>query len=394
MKTNLLICLSVLLLIGCKKDNTGTAADPIPDQTAINQLKLNQIQVLGSHNSYHKHMSQNMYSFLENINFLLPSQYKVDGLDYYHEPLNDQLDKYHLRSFEIDIYADPQGGRFYNRQGNLFINKPVASGIPELRQPGFKVLHIPDIDFETYFYTFKSNLQALKDWSDRHPDHLPVFILIESKEQTVGDVLGFLGFQTAIRFTPALCDQIDEEIKSVFGNDLKQVITPDQVRGSYATLEEAVLANNWPTIGDSRGKFLFAMEGPAIDDYKNGHPSLQGRAMFLIGPPGTPESAVVGEDDPVQYQSRIQDEIRKGYICRTRADDPNKENRSGDYTRQNNAFSSGAQMISTDYYRPDPRYLTQPNQFTSYSCKFPNGELARINPVNAADKQGIGVIAE
>ena len=54
---------------------------------------------------------------------------------------------------------------------------------------------------------------------------------------------------------------------------------------------------------------------------------------------------------------------------------------------------SGAQMISTDYYRPDPRYLTD-GKYKNYSCKFPNGDIARINPVSAADKQGIGVIAE
>src|SRR6202007_1125715 len=102
----------------------------------------------------------------------------ISSLDYYHEPFEDQLDLYKLRSFEIDIYADPQGGRFYNRQGNVLIGKPTASGIPELQQPGFKVLHIPDIDFQTHFYTLKSALQFFKSWSDNHPNHIPIFILI------------------------------------------------------------------------------------------------------------------------------------------------------------------------------------------------------------------------
>ncbi|MDB5226785.1 MAG: hypothetical protein JWN78_978 [Bacteroidota bacterium] len=390
MKTCYLACISFLFLMSCKKEN---ASDSNHDQTEINKLKINQIQILGSHNSYHKHMDPKLFSFLSSINFLLPDKFKVEALDYSHEPLADQLDIYHLRSFEIDIYADPQGGRYYNRQGNVFIGKPVASGIDELRQPGFKVLHIPDIDFETHFYTFKSNLQALKDWSDAHPDHLPIFILIESKEETVGDILGFLGFITAIKFTPALADDIDTEIKSVFGSSLDNVITPDNVRGTYATLKDAVLADNWPTVGSSRGKFLFAMEGPATTDYLNGHPSLQGRAMFLITNAGLPESAVIGEDVPDRFQSRIMDEVKQGYIIRTRADEANHENLTGDYSRQQAAFASGAQMISTDYYRPDPRYLTD-GKYKNYMCQFPNGDLARINPVSAADKQGIGVIAE
>ena len=165
-----------------------------------------------------------------------------------------------MRSFEIDIYADPQGGRFYNRAGNVLTGSSAASGIAELNQPGYKVMHIPDIDYNTHYYTFKSMLQALKDWSDRNPNHIPIFLLIEGKEKTVGDILGFLGFKTAAKFTPALCDDIDTEVKAVFGNDLSKIITPDQIRGSYSTLEEAVLADNWPTIGESRGKFIFVME--------------------------------------------------------------------------------------------------------------------------------------
>jgi hypothetical protein len=390
MRSHLLACLSFLIFIGCKKENSSTANY---DQTEINKLKLNQIQVLGSHNSYHKHCSDKMYNFLKTIDFLLPSQYKIDGIDYYHEPLLDQLDIYHLRSFEIDIYADPQGGRFYNRQGNIFAGLPVASGIQELREPGFKVLHIPDIDYETYYYTFKSMLTDLKTWSDAHPNHLPIFILVESKESTVGDVLGFLGFTTAIKFTPALCDDLDAEIKSVFGNSLDKVITPDMVRGSYTTLKDAVLANNWPTIGESRGKFVFAMQGPAVEDYLSGHASLQGRAMFLITTDNKPESAFIGEDTPDMFQTRIISEVQQGFIVRTRGDENGHENITGDYSRLNAAFTSGAQMISTDYYRPDPRYLTD-SKYKNYASKFPNGEIARINPVSAADKQGVGVIAE
>jgi hypothetical protein len=278
MKTHFYPLLFSFILAGCSKENSSS----IPDQTEINKLKLNQIQILGSHNSYHKHMPNNLFSFLGNINFLLPAEYKVEALDYYHEPLEDQLDIYQMRGFEIDLYADPAGGRFYNRQGNLFAQLPVASGIDELKQPGFKVLHIPDIDYETHFYTFKSTLQALKTWSDARPNHIPVFLHIETKETTVGDILGFLGFTTAIKFTPSLCDDIDTEIKSVFGDALEKVITPDKVRGSFATLEEAVQAGNWPTIGESRGKFIFVMEGGRRQRVSSGASVFSGKSHVLI----------------------------------------------------------------------------------------------------------------
>ena len=384
----------IIFCFSCKKENSNDRKIPIPDQTEINKLKINQLQILGSHNSYHKHMDNRLFAFLGNINFLLPEKYKVDALDYMHESIPDQLNKYGMRSFEIDIYNDPNGGRFYNRNGNRFVHMTVESHIADLQQPGLKILHIPDIDYETHYYTFKKMLTALNEWSDAHPNHLPLFILVETKEETVGDVLGFLGFQQAIKYTPALASAIDDEIKSVFGADLKKIITPDQIRGTYATLEEAVLAKNWPTVGASRGKFIFVMQGGAEDEYLVAHPSLQGRAMFIMSEPGKPEAAFIGYDNPIEKQAETIQAVQAGYMVRTRSDEPNVQNKNGSYEQQHAAFSSGAQMISTDYYRPDTRHVSSPGMFTNYSCNFPNNELARINPISAADKQNIGIIAE
>ena len=389
-----LIAVCLTFFAGCKKETTSARKAPIPDQTEINKLKINQLQVLGSHNSYHKHMDNRLYSFLLNINFLLPKKYKVDELDYAHEPIDDQLNIYGLRGLEIDIYNDPNGGLFYNRNGNRFAHMTVESHIADLQKPGLKVLHIPDIDYETHYYTFKKMLQALKDWSDAHPNHLPLFILVETKEETVGDILGFLGFTKAIKYNAALADNIDTEIKSVFGDDLAKIITPDMVKSNYPTLEAAVLAGNWPTVGEARGKFIFCMEGAAEQIYLNGHPSLQDRVMFLKSTPGNPEAAFVVEDDATEKINDIKREVNAGYIVRTRADGTNNQNKTGDNSQMNNAFLSGAQIVSTDYYRPDPRYKTSPGMFKDYFCKFPNNDLARINPISAANKQGIGKIAE
>lgn len=398
MKTPFYICFFLVFIIGCKKGQDTSRKAPAPDQTEINKLKLNQIQILGSHNSYHKRMDARLFSAISNINFLLPAAYQVNELDYFHEPLADQLNTFELRGLEIDIYNDPNGGLFYNRGANSLAHMTVASNIQELKEPGLKVLHIPDVDYETYYYTFKSMLTALKTWSDAHPNHLPIFLHIESKETAVTDVVPFLsivGLAQTIKYTPALADNIDTEIKSVFGDALEKVITPDKVRGSYSTLKEAVQANNWPTIGESRGKFIFVMEGGAQEEYLQGHPSLQNRAMFLYTDDDTEEeSAFLIYNDASRNKDSIILAVRNNFIVRTRADGTNKQNKTGSYTQQNDAFSSGAQIVSTDYYRPDPRYLTSPGIFTNYSCRFPNGELARINAVSAPDKQGIGRIAE
>ncbi len=158
MKTPYFVYLFLLFTLSCKKEADIQRKAAPPDQTEINKLKLNQIQILGSHNSYHKRMDARLFSAISNINFLLPAEYQPEELDYFHEPLYDQLNTYGMRGFEIDIYNDPNGGLFYNRAANSLARMTVASNIPELKLPGLKVLHIPDVDYQTHYYTFKSML--------------------------------------------------------------------------------------------------------------------------------------------------------------------------------------------------------------------------------------------
>ncbi len=371
-------------------DSTGNGGNGPTDS-----LKMNQIQVIASHNSYHIKPSDSIYNFLSslfNAGFL-PSSLDPQGIDYSHLPFDQQFNNYNVRGLEIDIFNDPVGGQYYNRQGvSLSGGGSAASNIPELQQPGFKVIHIPDFDFGTHYITFKQSLTAVFDWSNAHPNHLPIFINIETKNDAPGNTLTGLGLATSIPFDAVACDNMDAEIKSVFGNDLPKVITPDNVRGAYSTLEEAVLAGNWPKLAQARGKVVFIMQGGAESHYKAGHPSLQGRAMFVYSNPGTPEAAFVIHNNPVGGFAQIQQRVAQGYIVRTRADAGTNEARTGDYTDMNAAFSSWAQIVSTDYYKADERAGTP--GWTDYHVQFPNGELARIDSVSASDKLTLGVLKE
>jgi hypothetical protein len=87
----------------------------------------------------------------------------------------------------LDIYNDPQGGHFYKRGGKAFVLKSTKSHIAELQQPGFKIIHIPDFDFNSTNWTFRSALIEIKKWSEAHPTHLPLFINVETKTSTPGD---------------------------------------------------------------------------------------------------------------------------------------------------------------------------------------------------------------
>ena len=63
-------------------------------------LKVNQIQFVGSHNSYKQAMSPLIYKALH----LLDAEV-AESLEYWHEPLVDQLDL-GLRKLEIDLFYD------------------------------------------------------------------------------------------------------------------------------------------------------------------------------------------------------------------------------------------------------------------------------------------------
>lgn len=393
-----LLAMTAIGFTACKKEPKSSDLNPPLQPTqndSVDLLKINQLQIIGSHNSYRKRTYKPLYDFV--IPFyqagFLPANLNPDGWDYTHVPLPEQFGAFGMRGVEIDVYEDAQGGRFYNRGGLSLIGENVASGIAELQQPGFKVLHIPDFDYNTNYYTFISALQAVKAWSEKNPNHIPIFIQIEAKTEMVGDAVSLAALQHSIPYTAASAEALEQEVKNVFGENLDKVITPDDVRGAFPTLRAAVLAGNWPTLAEARGKVIFAMQGSIVPFYEQGHPSLQGRAMFTYADPAADEAAFIIVNDPVADYAEIQQLVAQGFIVRTRSDWETVQARTGDYTAMNAAFASGAQVISTDYYQPDPRYKTDTG-WTNYHVAFPGNITYRINPVTAADKVNLGAIAE
>ena len=387
MKYYIPVVLVSIILVSFSRDKFGASDD----------LKLNQIQVIASHNSYHMRTDKAVLRFLTNLYkmHLMPKDLDPRGIDYTNVPLAEQLEKYGVRGLELDVNNDPTGGRFVDRRGLAWVWKPSKSKDPDMKLPGFKLIHITDFDFNSTNATFKGALREIKKWSDAHPDHLPVFINVETKTDATGDIIPQLHkLARSAPFDSSSADALDREVRDVFGSDLNGVITPDQVRGTYPTLEQAVLAGHWPTLREARGRVVFIIDagGDVLNIYKKGHPSYAGRAMFVYSEPGTPEAAFVILNDPKKQYSLIQQRVKQGYIVRSRCDGETIEARSGDYSQMYQAMASWAQIISTDYYKPDDRAGTK--GWSSYQVKFPNGELARIDSISAEGKQKIDIIKE
>jgi hypothetical protein len=396
--------LAASLLIGLAACSTK------PEKTAeTGDVRINQIQVIGTHNSYSlgidptlaRAVGPIMDGMMAKMNAAMtPAQIAEfqeyhpnaltfdEGLAYaYPEGLAAQLDA-GLRSLEIDINRDPEGGHYAKPAGYEMLKQ---KGVPEdslaphdktgLDQPGFKVFHMTDLDFRSSCNLLTTCLGQLKTWSDAHRDHAPVFILLEAKD--MGIPL-FPNSTPAMPFDVAAYDAMDAEILSVLGRD--RIVTPDDVRGDHATLEAAVRANAWPKLSDSRGKFVFllltALDTGGLSGYSEGRPNLEGRVAFLRSKPGQSFAAFLLLDNANVRKDEIAQRVREGYLVRARSDIETYEAKVNDLSRAETAFASGAQIVSTDFYKPGNVYGTD------YVVTLPGGGDWRCNPVNGGACDG------
>lgn len=338
------------LLLACTQ--TDDLAGDRANEQAEAPLRVNDISAVGTHNSYKLPMPPEVMEAIRK-----KDARAAEALDYAHRPLNEQLDR-GARQIELDVNRDPEGG-YYSVPGEA---------TPELDAPGFKVLHIAGIDNGSTCLQLTGCLRILRAWSDAHPRHVPILLMVNAKESD-NEALG----RPALRFDEAAFDALDAEIRSVLPPE--KLITPDDVQGDYASLREAVLANNWPELDEARGRFLFALdEGPEkVAIYRGERASLEGRVFFINTDEHSPAAAYLTLNDPIAEGDRIREAVEAGFLVRTRADADTREARAGDDTRFQAALASGAQYISTDYLWSDPR-------FSDYRVGLPGGVAVRANP--------------
>ena len=342
---------------------------------AAAEPKFNQIQVIGSHNSYHIAPHDDLKQFLA-----ITSKRLVESIDYTHPPLPEQFSRLGIRQIELDLFLDPKGGHYARpsaRQTLKLLGKnpgddPNRDGI--LDKPGLKVLHVPDVDYATTAATFVMALQQIREWSHQNKNHVPLMVLVELKDSRVP------GPPTIpIAFDENNINSVDDEIRSVFQPD--DIFTPDQLRGQWPSLPEAIAKTGWPSLDSLRGKVMFALdnEGKIRDFYLKNHNRLEGRAMFVTPPSEDhPSAAFFKINDPIRDFDKIQRLVKAGYIVRTRADADTRQARANDTTMRDRALASGAHFVSTDY--PVAR-----KDFSEYRVSLPGGFIAGPNPVSGKD---------
>jgi Phosphoinositide phospholipase C, Ca2+-dependent len=315
-----------LAALGCGGETTAPTPDAGPSfhYAHDGELRLNHLQVKGTHNSYH-----------------VAQPDAIKALAYTHAPLDVQFQTEGVRQIELDI--------------NFNYLKKV-----------FEVYHIAIADEGTTCRLFTDCLKTVKAWSDKNPAHHTLFIHIEPKDSpSQADAESFF-------------KSLEAEVLSVFPRD--RVVTPDDVKGSAASLREALIgpsAKGWPTLGEGRGKVLFYVDNASDFRayYTHGMKDLAGRLLFVDSDSTLPFAAVVIANDPMADAQKIADSSKAGLIVRTRADADNVEPFAGDTTHREEALKSGAHFVSTDY--------PEPVMGVNYVVQLPGGTPSRCNPLTA-----------
>lgn len=158
-----------------------------------------------------------------------------------------------------------------------------------------------------------------------------------------------------------------------------KLFTPGDLRGDLPTLEAAAWGKRWPTVEQTRGKFLFLFLVPGMNfktfaPYLDGRPSLQGRVAFVQGQAGMAHTAFMLFDNALTRGAEISEAVRNGYLVGTRTDIDTVDARDGSGKCRDAPLASGAQIISTDY-------LSAPNIYANDYHLAPFAQGWRCNKV-------------
>ena len=298
-------------------------------------LRLNQVQMTGTSVSAKLRPESGVLAVVR----MGGGRAAADSLDFGQPALAAQLDA-DVRALTFDVLHDPKGGAFRNPaiagMGMVLLPDDFRAA---MQKPGFKVLHVPDVDYRSSCLTLKDCLGQVAAWSRAHPRHLPILITLS----TIEEKTPMPGAVTPPAFDAAALAALERDVRAVFAPE--QLITPAMVRGRQAGLRQALQAEGWPKLGTVRGKVMFALDGKSASRYR-------GTLMFAVG--DRPGNAIVTVNDPVRQSARIAAALQAGLLVMTRADEGTLEARSNDVTRRDAAFASGAQIVLTDFAVSDP----------------------------------------
>jgi hypothetical protein len=336
------------------------------------ERRLNQVQLIGTHNSYKQLPDHLMLAAMARFDSANPqAQGRMAQLLYAHAPLDQQLTQ-GIRLFELDLHrvtSDTAGltSRYRKAFGRDAIRR--APPLPRLADDSsIRVLHALDHDFRSHCPALSQCLAQFASWSNSNPGHAPIIIILEAKgvgrQVTRLTAQGLREDRRGTEFSGTDWQRVEADIKTVLGPG--RIFTPAQLRGSYKTMREALAARGWPRFGDLRGKFIFIASGSHAA--KQAVSSLRDPVLFVFHELDHPEAAFVAELDPFSPQIEVM--IEAGLIVAAYADHGLVEAGMGQTERRDRLMKAGVQLIMTDFPFESPA-------FPNYQVVFPEGGYVR-----------------
>lgn len=271
------------------------------DRNLDDSIPINEIRYLATHNSYRIQAGALQFFFLN-----LGEPGGSAALKYSHLPFTDQFNL-GVRSLELDL-------RF--------------------RRGMFENCHVPLVDNRSHSPAVIPTLQELRLWSDRHPAHVPIIILMEVKNDW-----SFLD--------PSLDDWSSRalvELDTLIAEELSgKLLSPRDLKADFPTVKGAIEDSGWPGLAEVRGKFLFVHHEGDARLFSQDYIDSDNRISFMMGSLESPEASFFLRNDP--FDGEIAELVESGYIVRTRADSDCQVSEE----QKNAAINSGAQIVSTDF---------------------------------------------
>ena len=299
-------------------------------------VKLNEIAVMGTHNSYQllgTLPKRGLMKTLQSISFGAVENKAVFEMDTFTEQLEQGI-----RNLEIDIET-------VDDEGDI----------------SFIVTHSAIIDNVSSAYNFAKGLEEIAMWSENNPGHLPIYLLIEPKDDvpSINNMKNF-SLEYALEF--------DKVLRQVLGDRL---LTPAQAMGEYESFEEMRKADDWPALTQVAGKIIVLMHPCSVtQEYIDNDISIKTQAMFPMlkfGDIDKTYASFIIDNDPVNAAENNKKTVdENNLMVRTRADDyPDFSDE-----RYNFANNCGSHIITTDYPPRSVREDDHTYTFGGYTIKL------------------------
>lgn len=103
--------------------------------------------------------------------------------------------------------------------------------------------------------SFRDCLTRIKEWSDRNPNHEPITIFIDKKENWSED------------YETRKPSDLDNLLLSIFPRE--KIFTPNDLLSNQNNLKAAALSNSWPLLNSLKGKIILVITNGTVITSRN-----------------------------------------------------------------------------------------------------------------------------